>query len=192
MDPSRPAPVGARTVGELSAQLRLLQTWSGLTYRDIHRRVVRSRQDRGIAEVPALNTIYRCLKPGRSRLDVELVVDIARSLLDDDAQAAEWRQAYQVVAGLAADAAVVTVTDQLPDDLDTFTGRAAEVAAAIGAVEDGAAGGHLLIDGMPGVGKTRLAVHLAHRLAGRGAELLLSVNLRGHDTTRRTIWRAGR
>ena len=184
--PAPPSPAGAATIDELSARLRLLQAWAGVTYREMHGRVVRSRQARGIAETPALNTVYRCLLPGRRRLDAELVVDIARVLLDDDALAAEWRQACQVVTGLAADAGVVAVADVVPDDAGVFTGRADELAEAIAAFEAGTAKGLLLVEGMPGVGKTRLAVRLAHELLGRGhgTDLQLSVNLRGYDPDR--------
>ncbi|MFC0626511.1 tetratricopeptide repeat protein [Kribbella deserti] len=177
-----PGPIGARTVEELSACLRALQAWSGVSYREIHRRVVRSRQERNVAEIPAYNTVYRCLSPGRCRLDVELVVDIARVLLDDETRAAEWRQAHQVVSGLAADAAVVSV-DVLPEDPGAFTGRAAELAAAL---ESSTTRGLLLVEGMPGVGKTTLATHLAHQLIerGQGGELQFAVNLRGHDPDR--------
>ncbi|GAB3816682.1 hypothetical protein [Kribbella italica] len=87
-----PSPTGVRTIDELSVRLRCLQSWSGVSYREIHRRVVRSRQERGIGELPAYNTVYRCLSPGRRRLDVELVVDIARALLPDESSAAEWRR----------------------------------------------------------------------------------------------------
>ena len=181
-----PSPAGAATVEELSARLRQLQVWSGAPYREIHRRVVRSRQARGIAESPALNTVYRCLLPGRRRLDAELVVDIARVLLEDDALAAEWRQAHQVVTRRAAEASVVAVADVVQDDAGVFTGRAGELAEGMAAFEAGTAKGLLLIEGMPGVGKTRLAVRLAHGLLGRGhgADLQLSVNLRGYDPDR--------
>lgn len=183
-----PGPIGARTVDELSARLRALQAWSGVSYREIHRRVVRSRQERNVAEIPAYNTVYRSLSPGRCRLDVELVVDIARVLLDDEARVAEWRQAHQVVSGLAADATVVSV-EALPDDPGAFTGRAAELTAALDsstALDGGTARGLLLVEGMPGVGKTTLAAHLAHRLIerGHGGEIQFAVNLRGHDPDR--------
>ena len=83
-----PTPDGVRTVPEFVMRLRSLQAWAGLSYRQIHRRVVRLRQVRGIPEHPSLDTVYRCLQPGRRRLDPELVVDIARVLLGDEAVAA--------------------------------------------------------------------------------------------------------
>ena len=92
MEAGAPSPGGVRTLGELGARLRELQVWSGLSYREVHRRVVRSRQERGIAELPAFNTTYRCLSPGRTRLDVELVVDIARAVLGTESRAARVRR----------------------------------------------------------------------------------------------------
>lgn len=176
-----PRPTGVRTVDELSSRLRALQSWSGFSYRELHRRVVAARRHRGVAEVPSYNTVYRCLQPQRSRLDVELVVDIAAALLPDQSLVAEWRQAHQVATGRAAGAAIVAVADTIRDDAGGFTGRAAEIARLLAAV---AAGTRLLvIEGMAGVGKTRLANHLAHQLLARGygTDLLLSVDLRGFD-----------
>lgn len=177
--PGPPGPDGVRTIAELADRLRALQAWSGLSYRDIHRQVSRSRQARGVPEIPALNTVFRCLKPGRRRLDADLVVDIAAVLLGDQARAAEWRRAHQHASGLAADAAVVTVVPELPADDVHFTGRRTELTAACADT-----GGVVLVEGMAGVGKTTFAVHAAHRLADRYRDLLVSVELRGHDPER--------
>ncbi len=78
---------------------------------------------------------------------------------------------------------------QLPADVAGFTGRAAELAAldALAGARAGAGGGSggsdtvviSAIDGMAGVGKTALAVHWAHRVAGRFVDGVLYVNLRG-------------
>ncbi|WP_377510612.1 AfsR/SARP family transcriptional regulator [Micromonospora vulcania] len=70
---------------------------------------------------------------------------------------------------------------QLPADHPYFTGRRDVVAAA----HELLAGEHrtttLVIDGMPGVGKTTFAVHLAHRLAARYPDGQLHADLRGFD-----------
>ncbi len=193
-----PRPVGVRSYDELSHQLRLLRTWAGVPYREVHRRVVRSRRARRIAELPAYSTVRGCLQPGRIRVDAELVVDIATALLGDDPRTAEWRQACQVIDGRASDAAIVSVSVGLPDDLEGFTGRRSELARLLetfgagaqsgDAVAGGDAGSHgtvaiSVLEGMAGVGKTRLAVHAGHELlsAGRYSDLCLSVNLRGYD-----------
>jgi hypothetical protein len=80
-----PSPTGVGTLDELVTRLSQLRAWSGLGYREVHRRVVELRRRRGLPEHVSYNTVYRCMRPGRSRLDVELVVDIARVLLDEGA-----------------------------------------------------------------------------------------------------------
>ncbi|WP_458243458.1 AfsR/SARP family transcriptional regulator [Streptomyces sp. MAI_2237] len=76
---------------------------------------------------------------------------------------------------------------QLPADLPTFTGRQAELKATLGMLPlDGSAPATLVITaigGMAGVGKTTLAVHLAHQVADRFPDGQLCVNLRGFDPT---------
>jgi tetratricopeptide (TPR) repeat protein len=126
------------------------------------------------------DTVYRCLQPGRSRMDVELVVDVVRALADNQA-AARWRQAYQAITGTAADAAVVNVSDRLPDGRPDFTGRAAELRrlCRLAASPDPVV---VVIDGMAGVGKTSLAVQAAHRMAAPA--VVFAVDLRGHDPAR--------
>ncbi|MBY8852652.1 hypothetical protein K7G98_32265, partial [Saccharothrix sp. MB29] len=75
-----PDPLGARTLDEFGDRLHALRAWSGMSYRELHRRVVRGRRRRGLADLPSFNTVYRCLQPGRSRLDADLVADIVREL----------------------------------------------------------------------------------------------------------------
>ncbi|UVS79255.1 BTAD domain-containing putative transcriptional regulator [Actinokineospora sp. UTMC 2448] len=67
---------------------------------------------------------------------------------------------------------------QLPVDLPTFTGREAELAELTAeAVDDRPI---ITIVGMPGSGKTTLAVHAAHRLAERYPDGQLFLDLHGH------------
>ncbi|MEV7623781.1 BTAD domain-containing putative transcriptional regulator [Actinoplanes sp. NPDC089786] len=76
--------------------------------------------------------------------------------------------------------AVTTTTvrpAQLPPDLGLFTGRAHELDAAREALTAGV----LAIDGMPGVGKTTFAIHLAHLLAPRFPDGQLHIDLNGFD-----------
>jgi tetratricopeptide (TPR) repeat protein len=179
-----PSPYGVRTVAELGTRLRALRAWSGLSYREIHRRVVQIRRRRGMVELPALDTVHRCLRPGRARLDADLVADIAMAMLGDATQAAAWRLTHQMVSGRIADAAIVTVQEGLPQDSAQFTGRHAELAELLDGVDAPRAGGVWALTGMAGVGKTTLAVHAAHRLAPRFGDLQLTVQLRGHDRDR--------
>ncbi|MBB6570192.1 tetratricopeptide repeat protein [Kribbella sandramycini] len=168
-------------IAEFGSRLQELRAWSGVSYRELHRRIVRSRTARGVAEIPAYDTVYRCLQPGRCRLDVELVVDVVRALIGetDEEAVLAWRHAYQLASGAASDAAVVNVTDRLPDDLELFTGRAEELAVLRRLSFERSAPVVVAVAGMAGVGKTRLAVHAAHRLVG--VDQVLAVNLRGFD-----------
>ncbi|MEU0272247.1 BTAD domain-containing putative transcriptional regulator [Streptomyces sp. NPDC006307] len=77
----------------------------------------------------------------------------------------------------------------LPGDSAEFTGRRAErarvhawVREAVGAREAATAPLVCVITGMPGVGKTRLAVRLAHEIAraGHAGDVQLFAHLRGH------------
>lgn len=70
---------------------------------------------------------------------------------------------------------------QLPSDLWLFGGRRAELAALTAAMESSRGVGVVAIDGIPGVGKSTLAVHWAHTVAHRFPDGQLFVNLRGHD-----------
>lgn len=79
----------------------------------------------------------------------------------------------------------VAVPAQLPLDVPAFTGRAAELArldAALAAAgEQPTAVVITALLGTAGVGKTALAVHWAHRAAGRFPDGQLYANLRGFD-----------
>ncbi|MCO8275531.1 tetratricopeptide repeat protein [Actinoplanes sp. TRM 88003] len=74
---------------------------------------------------------------------------------------------------------------QLPADLPHFTGRGEAQQRTVGLVN-----GHVLtqatvpvlaIDGIPGIGKTALAIHLAHQLADAYPDGQLYVDLQGFD-----------
>ncbi|MEV5720548.1 tetratricopeptide repeat protein [Amycolatopsis mediterranei] len=124
-------------------------------------------------------------KPGRRRLDIDLVVAIVRALGLDDAAVARWRAACVAAHANAKTGGPVGVFRQLPADLATFTGRTRELAQLMDAVAGDGPRTVVVsaIEGMAGVGKTRLAVHAAHELAraGRYADVQLYVDLRGFD-----------
>jgi tetratricopeptide (TPR) repeat protein len=180
-----PDPQGVGTVDELAARLRLLRAWAGVGYHEIHPRVVALRASQGVPERLSYNTIYRCLQPGRSRLDVELIVDIVQVLVDDDAVATTWRLAHQVIAGQAGAASIISASAALPDDLAEFTGRQAELDRILSSIADSAMAVAPVwtVEGMAGIGKTTLAVHASHCLLRRArfVDLQLSVNLRGYE-----------
>jgi DNA-binding SARP family transcriptional activator/Tfp pilus assembly protein PilF len=88
--------------------------------------------------------------------------------------------------GEAPVASGVGVPRELPAGVRHFTGRARELAALTGLLSaaDGQAPGTVVISaigGTAGVGKTALAVHWAHQVAGRFPDGQLYVNLRGYD-----------
>jgi len=75
-------------------------------------------------------------------------------------------------------------TRALPRDIGSFTGREAELGRLLAALADataeGPATGIYAIDGMAGAGKTALAVHAAHRLAGSFPDGQYFVPLHAH------------
>jgi DNA-binding SARP family transcriptional activator/Tfp pilus assembly protein PilF len=84
------------------------------------------------------------------------------------------------------DTSEVTALRQLPMDIAEFTGRVPELHRLHSLLRDSvvqSAVAVVTIDGMAGVGKTRLAVHAAHQLveAGQFDEIQLWTDLRGFD-----------
>ncbi|MFY1673494.1 AAA family ATPase [Plantactinospora sp. WMMB334] len=78
----------------------------------------------------------------------------------------------------------------MPADLSAFVGRQAELAevSLLLTAANGTGGAMIVtVDGMPGVGKTTLAVHAAHRFAGHFPDGQLYVNLRGFDPDGRAL-----
>lgn len=76
------------------------------------------------------------------------------------------------------------VPHQLPPAVSHLSGRSRELAALTAVIAQNAPAGCAviaLVGGMAGVGKTALAVHWAHKVAGRFPDGQLYVNLRGCD-----------
>jgi tetratricopeptide (TPR) repeat protein/transcriptional regulator with XRE-family HTH domain len=100
---------------------------------------------------------------------------------------ADRLEALLAVDGRAGSgAAAAQVPRQLPATVADFTGRAAELAALTQMLDEADAGtpGTVVISaigGTAGVGKTALALHWAHKVAGRFGDGQLYVNLRGFD-----------
>jgi tetratricopeptide (TPR) repeat protein len=82
----------------------------------------------------------------------------------------------------------VEVRYSLPPDTAAFTGRDKELADIVAATTDAAAVGGVVaihaIGGMPGVGKTALAVHVAHKLRSRFPDRQLFIDLHAHTPGR--------
>ncbi|MGC5013391.1 tetratricopeptide repeat protein [Streptosporangium sp. DT93] len=72
----------------------------------------------------------------------------------------------------------------LPYDIPDFTGRTAELERLMGEDHGSAV---VTIDGMAGIGKTTLAVHVAHRLAARHPDGRLFIDLLAHTAGREPI-----
>ena len=93
--------------------------------------------------------------------------------------------------GPAEGGSAAAATRTLPRDIGSFTGREAELsrllAALSGAAGDGGLAGIYAIDGMAGVGKTTLAVHVAHRLAGRFPDGQFFVPLHAHTAGQQPV-----
>jgi tetratricopeptide (TPR) repeat protein/DNA-binding XRE family transcriptional regulator len=93
--------------------------------------------------------------------------------------------------GGAAGEAAAAVTRSLPRDIGSFTGREPELARLLGTLADvtadGGPPGICVIDGMAGVGKTTLAVHAAHRLAGSFPDGQLFLPLHAHTPGQRPV-----
>ena len=76
------------------------------------------------------------------------------------------------------------VPNALDRDPLNFVGRRKDAAAITAEIDTQLAAGLSVvfaIDGLPGIGKTTLALHLAHRLRGRCPDGALQLHMRGHD-----------
>jgi tetratricopeptide (TPR) repeat protein/transcriptional regulator with XRE-family HTH domain len=91
-------------------------------------------------------------------------------------------------AGGSAVAGAVTATRTLPRDIASFTGREPELHQLMRAAAGPAGmGGVHTIGGMPGVGKTALAVHAAHLLQDQFPDRQIFIDLHAHTPGREPI-----
>ncbi|HEX6676867.1 MAG TPA: BTAD domain-containing putative transcriptional regulator [Actinomycetes bacterium] len=86
-------------------------------------------------------------------------------------------------AAVVADPVPASVPRQLPADVTAFTGRERELDQLVALLQSAGEAGTgavvvAAIDGMGGVGKSALAIHAAHQLAGRFPDGQLYLNLR--------------
>ncbi|HEX6345244.1 ATP-binding protein [Umezawaea sp.] len=179
-----PDPGRAETLDDLVDRLRSLKVWAGdPSYGTIKDRVnaAWTAAGRPAGDLVGKTTVVDCFRSGRRRLSTDLVLAIVWTLHPDEGYVAQWRQALRVISGEISAAAQVRVRDALPPDLAGFTGRAAEL-DRLDRVPSGDGEPVVIsaIEGMAGVGKTRLAVHHAHRLLRREPfDRVLFVDLRG-------------
>ncbi|MFC3505493.1 BTAD domain-containing putative transcriptional regulator [Micromonospora krabiensis] len=124
---------------------------------------------------------------GRQAEAVETYRVVRRRLADDLGvdPGEELREAYDRLlhqrTGPTRTASPLPRPAQLPPDLPFFSGRHELIAQARAAVARPGGPTVLAIDGMPGIGKTALAVHLAHEFAPDYPDGQLYVDLRGYD-----------
>jgi len=182
-----PDPGRAGTLDDLVEQLRLLKVWAGdPSYERIKDRVnaAWAAAGRPPGEMAGKTTIFRCFRPGRRRLNPDLVVAVVHALRPDVGYVSQWQQALRVIGGHDSAAAQVRVQDTLPPDPAGFTGRGGELDQIRQALRQGRRDGGTVvisaIEGMAGVGKTELAVHAGHLLQREQPfDRVLFVNLRG-------------
>ena len=177
-DANVPDPGRASTPDDIAELLRSLKSWCGSpSYETIVNRVNRGRVT---AERVGKSTVVDCFRPGRKRFNQELVVAVVGALYPEPGYVNQWRQVLRVIAGLAGPPGQVRVVGGLPPKLPAFTGRD-DMAGTLRRTLSAGATAPVVLQGMPGAGKTQLAVHLGHLLLeDRVAEQALFVDLRGY------------
>lgn len=178
-----PAPVPDLATGldDIARSLRELRSWgANPSFTVLVRQVAAVRRSRGVpaAEAtPGRVTVYDCFRDGRSRIDIDLVVDIVAALGAGRAEQVLWRQAVRAVMSPSAGVAIAPVRDR-PHAPVGFVGRAAELAEVAAACDARPAA--VVVEGMPGIGKSTLALQAAHQLVRDDpSRHLLQVDLRG-------------
>lgn len=174
-----PDPGQARTIDDLVERLRRLKVFAGdPSFETVKERVnaAWTAAGRPAGELAGKTTVVDCFRPGRRRLNTDLVTAVVEALHPDPGYVAQWRQALRVVAGAGQAAAQVRVQETLPTHEDPFTGREAEQETLLSGLT-AAASPVAVIAGMAGVGKTRLAVEVGRQLGP--FERMLFVDLRG-------------
>jgi tetratricopeptide (TPR) repeat protein len=178
-------------LGEFCAGLRRLQEASGLS-----RKALAVRLEGQVSQTQVYTVLAgRIKRPPVWDRTVEPIVLVCTG--GDLRRLAEWRRRYDVLVavhralnrgrppgGAFPGAAHSRVVRSLRADTAAFTGRTAELgvlrqaAGPPGARQSAAI--HA-IDGMPGAGKTALAVHAGHLLADRFPDGQIFVDLHGHS-----------
>src|SRR4051812_32968402 len=93
-----PEPAGVGSLDELVERLRLLKIWAGdPSFETITSRINTSWAATGkpAGEFAGKTTVVDCFRPGRRRLNAELVIAVVQALHPDVAYATQWRQALQ-------------------------------------------------------------------------------------------------
>ncbi|HEX3492973.1 MAG TPA: tetratricopeptide repeat protein [Streptosporangiaceae bacterium] len=186
---------GGGPVEDFCAGLRQLRTGSGIPVAVLAGRLGISRQHLyavlggRVRRVPEWDTMVRPLVEECTGGNPAAAAAWRRR---HDLMTAAWEQLRRDGTGAPVAGAVRPgVRSSLPPDTAAFTGRDAELELITAAVAEAqGAGGRVairVIDGMPGVGKTALAVHAAHRLAAEFPDRQLFADLHGHTPGREPV-----
>ena len=178
-----PDPSQARDLAEFIALLGELRLWAGgPSYRILAKRVGPLLRP---PQLIAHTTVSSVFQRQRRRLDIDLVTAVVRALGVDEPEVARWRQVCVRMHVKAKVGGVAGALRQLPANLATLTGRDSDVEQLLDIAA--AAGGKATtvvvsaIDGMAGIGKTALAVHVGHLLAEQFPDGQLFVDLHAHS-----------
>jgi tetratricopeptide (TPR) repeat protein len=187
---ARPGPADG-PVAEFCAALRAVRIDSGLRVPDLAKQLNISRSQLylilkgGIAEPPSWAGLVqplleRCL-PGSGQEKERLI--------------SAWQHRYAVTAALhkrlgrqPQETPAARPPRTLPRDIMGFTGRDADLQELLASANGAeATGGVFVIGGMPGIGKTALAVHAAHRLAEKYPDGQVFLPLHGHSLDQKPV-----
>lgn len=161
-----PTPGVVTSWDDIAAALGSLRDWAGLpSYAQIASRMRAARLERGVpAHEAAIGrvTVYDYFRPGRRRVDVDLVVEIARALGASDQQASVWRQATRRAMSPARALRSAAPDVALPAAPEAYVGRAQELEELLESA------GPTFIGGLAGSGKSALALTAAHRMIASG------------------------
>ena len=160
---------------ELSGRYPLDQSVTGLLMRALHA---------AGRSADALGVFHAARRRLRERLGIDpnhALREIHRQILHGEEPVPERRSA-EAAGSLAATREINTLEQNPP----TFVGRRRNLDVIRHETDATLAAGQsalCIIDGMPGVGKTTLALRLAHELRSRCPDGALHVHLRSHDPT---------
>ena len=170
---------GVETPDDIVALLRALRSAAGSpSFARITQAVAEVRAARGSAAAPGRVTVYDCFRPGRRRLDSELVLDIVSALGVSTDALQPWREALRRVSALN-DASAHPIVNLVPEPRAELVGRTAEF-DRLAAVP---AGTTVIVEGIAGVGKTELCLHVARYWSERLPDdtPILFADARGFD-----------